>query len=168
MPIFSNRRLRSMLTELDDRLDSSKKKDLLQRLGHKDSSLALAAEAELSLLWALRKSVEIEIEPTLSGTSRKLEALSPDLFSHAPTVIEITAVSDDGFSGYNNMKRISEKIFHFSNSVRRKFGRYLEITFFNIDYWRDGRFYREIRAEEGFEINDHTKQIIRAWIQNNT
>src|SRR3954452_10736024 len=99
MPIFARRRLQSMLEDLGPLMSSAKANDLLARLEHKDAKAALAAEVELGLLWSIGQVAHLRIEPVLEGSSSRPDAFSDNLFAQGSAVIEITAISDDTFSG---------------------------------------------------------------------
>src|SRR5882724_9496642 len=119
MPVFARRRLQSMLDGLAPLLSFDKAKDILMRLEHKNAKDALAAEVELGLLWSISQIAHLEIEPILVGAPARPDAHSRDLFAGKPAVIEITAISDDTFSGQADMDRAANIISQFANRIRK-------------------------------------------------
>lgn len=82
MPIFARRRIQSMLDEIRPLLNSeSKYKDLVNRLNADQTDQAMPGEIELSLLWALSKIGDIEVEPEWFGGTRLPDAYSNNLLS---------------------------------------------------------------------------------------
>ena len=66
---------------------------------------------------------DLQIDPVLDSSARP-DALSHKLFGSAgPAIIEITALSDDVFSGETDMERAANIVCQFANRVRRGFGR---------------------------------------------
>lgn len=63
-----------MLDDLLGHMDSVKVNELLSRLEHCSADTALAAEAELAMLWAVSRVAHLEVEPALVGT-RRLRAM---------------------------------------------------------------------------------------------
>lgn len=61
-----------MLTELSALLDSEKFEDIKARLSHSDTKTALAAEGELSVLWAISRVAHLEPEPLLPNGHRPM------------------------------------------------------------------------------------------------
>ena len=68
-----------MLDELSRHITATKANDLLARLEHRKTSAALAAEAELSMLWAISRVAHLTIEPTLPGSNRHPDASTNNL-----------------------------------------------------------------------------------------
>lgn len=71
MPIFTQRRLCSMLTEFSSQLTPDKFNELVSRLEHVNTRTALAAEAELAVLWAASRVAHIVSEPVLPHSTRR-------------------------------------------------------------------------------------------------
>ena len=165
MPIFSRRRLHSMLTELSILVPASKANDLIARLEHVDTDAALGAEAELSMLWAISQVAHLVVEPTLPDSNRVPDAWSDNLIGTASAAIEIAALSDDSFSGNNAMKRTANIISSYANSISKDAGRHLSFEFLERSYW-DKRFYRERLVDPAFELSENTKRQLQTWIAN--
>jgi len=164
MPIFSRRRLQVMLDDL--RLlpiDEKKANDLLGRLNDKRSEQVLGAEMELALLWGIKQVADIEIEPTLTNSKRKLEAYTKELFG-TPSYIEITTLSDGNLSGEKKMQRAARKITDFSNSVKKGTGNFLYYTFQEISFWKEDKFFRQQHITSSFELDNDQKNQLKAWI----
>src|SRR6185437_16308446 len=117
MPIFSRRRLQEMLHELGPFLTQQKANDIWSRVEHKRTSSAAAAELELGLLWTIGQVAHLEVEPAFPPKQTQIDAISKDLFG-TPAAIEITALSDDTFSGKSDMDRAANIIGQFSERVR--------------------------------------------------
>jgi len=163
MPIFARRRLRAMLDDLSAHIDSAKAKDLLSRLEHRDTDLALAAEAELSMLWAISRVAQLTVEPDLSGSPRRPDAFSDDLFKSAGAVIEVRALSDHSFSGKQAMDRTANIIANFADQRRKGAGQHLRFEFMERSYWTK-RFHRERCVDPDFELTPCIKRHLREWI----
>lgn len=163
MPIFSHRRLCLMLAELSALLDAAKHEDLRVRLAHVDTKTALAAEAELSALWAISQVAHLDPEPLL-GDGRRPDALSNDLFRSGPAVIEVRALSDDSFSGKEAMDRTANIIAGFADRLRKKAGKHLFFEFNERSYWKNG-FHRERCVDPEFRITPEIEECLRDWIK---
>jgi len=166
MPIFSLRRLSLMFEELSSFLDDRKRNDLRRRLDHIDTKTALAAEAELSMLWAISRVADMEPEPKLEG-GRRPEAKSNELFASGPSVIEVRALSDHSFSGKEAMDRtaniVSAHVDHICKRGRNKgAGAHLFFEFEEHSYW-DKSFHRERCVDPEFKLTDETKERLRLW-----
>ena len=109
MPIFARRRLSAMIDDISLLTSTSKVNDLLSRLESTNTRNALAAEAELSMLWAIAQVADVSLEPVLSN-GRRPDALSRNLFPSARAVVEVRALSDDSFSGQDAMERTANII----------------------------------------------------------
>lgn len=164
MPIFARRRLQSMLDELANYMDAGKCTDLLHRLEHKNTNSALAAEAELSMLWAISREAHLVVEPKLPASSRRPDAFSNDLFASASSVIEIRALSDDNFSGLEAMNRTANIIAGFADWLRKRAGSHLYFTFNERSYTVNNRFHRERCVSPDFELTSSVKETLRQWI----
>ena len=163
MPVFSRRRLQIMLHDLASVLTAEKANDLLHRLEHKNTQAALAAEAELSLLWATSIAAHLSIEPELSD-GRRPDAASNDLFASGPSIIEITALSDDTFSGKQAMERTANKLIAFAHRVRRGAGHKLRFEFLEESFWRDGRYHRVRCVASDFAVTPYFDAALREWL----
>ena len=96
MPIFPRRQLQLMLDELGPWLTRAKATDLVKRIDNVDPDQSIPGEYELAVGWALSKLSDLEIGPPLS--QRDPDFLAADLFPGQPSVIEVTALSDDALS----------------------------------------------------------------------
>ena len=164
MPIFSRRRLQSMLVELSNHLDTRQKASIVTRIEHRNTKTALAAEAELSLLWAISRVAHLEVEPQIPNSSRRPDASSSDLFPSAPAIIEIRALSDDSFSGKEAMDRTANIIAAFADGIRKGAGKHLYFTFNERTYW-DRRFHRERCVTMDFKLTLAIERTLTNWLK---
>ena len=155
-----------MLDDLAPLMPLAKVNDLLARIEHKSPQDALAGEFELGLLWSIRQVAHIEIEPPPTSGSSCPDAYSNDLFSSRPALIEITALSDDTFSGAADMNRAANIICQFANRVRRGSGEHLYFEFLVESYYRNGRFHRNRRITDKFKLTATLEAEVRAWLSN--
>lgn len=153
-----------MLDELREYLHAGKFMDVRRRLDHKDTKTALAAEAEISVLWAISGVAHMQPEPILPD-GRKPDAVSKDLFLSAPSVIEVTALSDHSFSGQEAMDRTANVISNFADSLKKGAGRHLYFKFNERSYYRNNRFHRERCVDPGFALTAATETQLRVWIK---
>lgn len=164
MPVFARRRLQAMLDDLAPLLSMKKANDLLARLEHKKAKDALAAEVELALLWCIQQVADLEIDPELESSSQP-DALSRGLFGSGPAVIEITALSDDTFSGRNDMERAANIVCQFSNSVRKGSAEHLYFRFLEKSSYESGRLHRRRLITPDFRLTAALKDALRTWLQ---
>jgi len=165
MPVYARRRLQAMLDDLAPLLLQPKANDLLARLEHKNVKDALAAEVELGLLWSIQQVADLEIDPVLKNSASRPDALSQKLFGSGPAVIEITALSDDTFSGENEMERAANIICQFSSRVRKGSGAHLYFQFFEVSYHDKGRYNRKRRITPDFALAPELKETLLTWLQ---
>ena len=162
MPIFARRRLQAMLDDLGPLLTPPKEADLRARLEHRQTGKVLAAEFELGLLWAIGKVAHLTIQPELPGAAP--DAISNDLFRSGPAIIEITALSDDTFSGEKDMNRAANMIAQFADRVRKGASEHLYFEFGARGYF-DGRRYHRIRLiSDAFQLTPAFKGALRSWL----
>jgi len=159
MPIFARRRLQAMLNDLGPRLTDSK--DLLARLEHKDSKPALASEFELGLLWGISQVADLKIAQQLPGRGAKPDAFSKDLFDSGPAVIEITALSDDTFSGQADMDRAANIIVQFAERIRKGAAEHLHFEFRERNVREAGRYRRIRRITPDFKLTPPVESTLR-------
>lgn len=164
MPIFTRRRLQSMLDDLSDRMDLAKLSDLRARLESKRVDQALPAEMELGVLWALSKLGEVEIEPEWFG-ARRPDAYSELLFAPAPCAVEVTAISDARLSQEDEMRRISARLCEFANTVRKGYGRHLHFTFSEESGHTPEGYVRRRRIDRDFVPDEATNQALKRWLE---
>ena len=166
MPIFARRRLRAMIDDISPLTTQSKVKDLLSRLESRDTRSALAAEAELSMVWAISQVADVSIEPLLDS-GRRPDALSSDLFRSGSAVVEVRALSDDSFSGHDPMLRTANILSASADRMAKHAGRHLAFEFMVRSY-QDGRFRRERCVDPAFELNSQIEQLLREWLSGRT
>lgn len=163
MPVFTRRRLQSMLDELSNQTDLVKLNDIRARLESKRVEQALPAEMELGVLWALSKLGELEIEPEWFG-NRRPDAYSECLFPPSTCAVEITAISDARLSQEDEMRRISARLCEFANSVRKGYGKHLHLTFGEESGYTAAGPIRRRRIDRDFTPNEATKEVLRNWL----
>lgn len=161
MSIFSRRRLQAMLNDLGPLLTAQKANDLVARLEHKRTEQAIATEYELAMSWAVSRNFSTEIEPDLFGSRPDLVAT--DLFSR-PTVIEVTALSDVGFSGENDMRRAANILTAAANRIKKGSGKHLYFTFPEHRVMRKGKSMRERRVTADFALSNALEQLLAGWL----
>jgi hypothetical protein len=164
MPIFARRRLQAMLNDLGPRMSAADATDLLKRLEHNNTQSALAAEFELALLWGINRSADLQVAPQLPASRKRPDALSADLFHSGPAVIEITALSDDTFSGEADMNRAANIMAQFSDRVRKSASKHLYFEFQEQNIRRDGRNHRIRRVTKDFELTPALKAGLQTWL----
>ena len=79
-----------MLDELSKHMNTAKANDLLARLEHRNTRAALAAEAELSMLWSISRAAHLTIEPNLPGSNQRPDASTNNLFGSGSAVVELS------------------------------------------------------------------------------
>lgn len=163
MPIFARRRLRLMLDEISTHIDNAKTNDLLSRLEHINTNAALAAEAELSMLWAISRVANLTVEPKLPNSAHRPDASSDNLFASAGAVIEVRALSDDSFSGKEAMDRTANIIAGYADQLRKGPGQHLYFEFSERSYWNKS-FHRERCVDPAFKLTSHFRRILKQWI----
>lgn len=165
MPIFARRRLQAMLDGLGPTLSVPKANDLLARLENKTTKDALAAEVELGLLWSIQQVADLEVDPKLPNSASRPDAFSGNLFGSGPAIIEITALSDDTFSGGNDMERAANIICQFANGVRKGAGAHLRFQFSEVSFYDKGRYHRKRRIATDFALTPALNDVLRTWLQ---
>jgi hypothetical protein len=164
MPIFSRRRIQSMLDDMRPVLAAKKVNDLIQRLSDaKRPEQVIGAEMELSLLWGIRQVARLEVDPALPNSTRVPEAYSEDFFG-APSYIEVTTVSDGKLAGEAHMQRAAQKMVQFANTHRKKTGKFLYFSFAELNYWEGNQYFREHHIAPDFELTDIMQAQMRAWL----
>src|SRR6202142_561278 len=164
MPIFSRRRIQSMLDEMRPQLTEAKVSSLFGGLRDKKKEQLIATEMELGLLWGIKQVAELQVDPTLPNGTRVPDAYSEDLFDE-PSYIEITTISDGKLSGEEAMQRAAQRILEYANTCRRNIGRYLHFSFDERDYWEGSQYFREHHVAPDFELTDAMKSDLKAWIE---
>lgn len=164
MPLFTRRRLQSMLTELDPFLERGKATDLVNRLNNKRILQALPAEAEVSILWALSKLGDFENEPYWWGDNHRPEAYTENLIPNQPAVIEVLAMHDASISGEEDMDRIAVQMMKCADEVRPKSGRYLYFMFGEESGYDNRRYFRRRLAPKDYMLSASASAGIQKWI----
>lgn len=152
-----------MLADLSEHLSDEKRRDLIARLDKRKADQALAAEAELGLIWALSKVGDIEVEPRLNG--RVPEALSRSLFPGKSAVIEVTALSDEGMSGEQEMQRAVELLSIEADRNRKKARNHLFFQFLEVSGSEEGRWFRRRCISPEFTVNNEIRDNISNWVK---
>jgi hypothetical protein len=152
-----------MLDDLSASLNARKVHDLLGRLENRNTDAALGAEAELAMLWAVSRVADVTVEPDLSGTARRPDAFSENLFVSAPAIVEVRALSDDSFSGKEAMDRTANIIAGYADRVSKDAGRRLYFEFMERSYW-GRRFHRERCVDPDFKLTPAIQKIIDQWL----
>jgi hypothetical protein len=163
MPIFARRRLQAMLDDLAPRLTSAKAADLHGRLEHDDTKTALAAEIELALLWGVGQVADLTVEPTLSS-GRRPDLHSSNLFASRPAFVEITAISDDTFSGAEDMDRAANIVVGLVDRVRKGASAHLHFEFLETHGYDASGYYRRRRVTSDFKLTQALENVLRGWL----
>ena len=124
MPLFARRRLATMIKDIQSLVTTSKMRNLVTDLELPDTKKALAAEAELSIVWAISQICHCCPEPKLSN-NREPDLISNDLFPSGPAIVEVRAVSDYSFSGAEAMNRTANIIANYADQIGYKSGKHL-------------------------------------------
>src|SRR6266851_4896770 len=164
MPLFSRRRLQTMLDEMRPLLEEKKASDLVGRLSdRKRPEQLIAVEMELGLLWGIKQFARLEVEPTIPNSTSVPEAYSEDFFS-MPSYIEVTTISDGKLSGEADMQRATQKIVEFANSCRKRSGNKLYFSFGERSCWEGNQYFRVHHVAPDFELTEVMKADIRDWV----
>lgn len=153
-----------MLDVIGQLLSEGQANDLFNRIENLDTSLALAAEFELGLLWALNNVTSVTLHPELTDTTKRPEAFCPELFPSAPAYVEITAVSDDTFSDRDKMERAANIISQFANRVRKGSSKHLYFHFAEKSSYENGKYRRFRRVEADFSLSTDIEVALREWL----
>jgi hypothetical protein len=164
VPIFSRRRLASMLEAIDVDLDKSKRRDLINRLESKRVDQAIPAEIELGMLWALRMLGPIEVESVRLGTRSRPDAHTEFLFPGHQCIVEITAVSDARLAQEDDMRRTASRICEAANKIRKGSGRHLHFDFGEQVSHHDRHQPRSRRVDPNFRMSASLEQALRSWL----
>ena len=162
MPIFARRRLRAMVDDVSRLTKPEKVNDLLARLESRKTRDAMAAEAELAMLWAISQVADITVEPVVGG-GRQPDALSRGLFASGSAVVEVRALSDDSFSGREDMVRTANIVASTADRFAKHAGSQLAFEFRDRSWW-DGRYRRKRCVDPNFEMSAGVEEILRSWV----
>jgi hypothetical protein len=165
MPIFARRRLQHMLGAICPKMDAATADDLVKRLENTDTRSALAAEAELALLWAISSVTDIALHPILASTKKVPEAFCEKLFSSSPAYIEVTAVSDDTFSDRQNMERAANIISQFAKQIRKGSSKHLYFQFVERSGYENGKYRRYRCITSTFQLTEPIKDTLEVWLK---
>ncbi len=178
MPIFTRRNLQRMLDDVGPFLSRSDAVELLNRLNHEiDPDKCVPAEYELALSWVIARSGKTELQPKFG--KKTPDIVSYDLFPGTKAAIEIMAISDESLSGETAMRRTSNIINNFADSVRPKANKHLHYRFLDSSDYRPvkmrvplgqfthrSKYFRTRHTSVLFELTaEHEKQI-RQWMEN--
>jgi len=152
-----------MLHELGPFLTQQKANDIWSRVEHKRTSSAAAAELELGLLWTIGQVAHLEVEPAFPPKQTQIDAISKDLFG-TPAAIEITALSDDTFSGKSDMDRAASIIGQFSERVRGGANNRLYFEFTERSFYENGQFNRVRNVTPTFTLTSTIEDQLVAWL----
>lgn len=164
MPIFTRRRLQSMLNELAPQLAGSKTQDLVSRIESKQIEQALPAELELGVIWGLGQIGPIEIEPEWYSERTAPDVLSENLFEGHQTIVEIAGLSDSALPGDKGMRNASRKLCQEANKVERGAGEFLSYFFFEETELVDQESIRRICVPESLQITEQIRHDLRSWL----
>jgi hypothetical protein len=170
MPIFSRRRLQRMIDDLGATLPETKSREMIGRLDGKNTKHAMSTEAELALTWAVGRVRHIVIEPEFKSTTKRIDLAAYMMFGTEPAAVEITALSDDNFSGREDMERAASIISQCANRYRKKAERHLHFTFANsgsyvIDARTKRSSYRRVRhVSPIYKLIPEHDAVIRTWV----
>jgi hypothetical protein len=164
MPIFSRRRIQSMLDNVRPLLTAKKVNDLTGRLSDKKRPEQLiAVEMELGLLWGIKQLAQLEVDPAIPDSNRVPEAYSKDFFG-TPSYTEVTTISDGKLAGEADMQRAAQKMVEFANACRKRSGSHLYFSFGQKNYWEGNQYFREHNIAPDFELTEAMKADINAWV----
>jgi len=164
MPIFTRRRLQSMLNELAPQLAGSKTQDLVNRIESKQIEQALPAELELGVIWGLGQIGPIEVEPEWYSERTAPDVLSENLFEGHQTIVEIAGLSDSALPGDKGMRNASRKLSLEANKIQRGAGEFLSYFFFEETELVDQESIRRICVPESLKVSEHLRNNLRAWL----
>ncbi|MBX3491041.1 hypothetical protein [Parvibaculum sp.] len=153
-----------MADDLLTQIAPAKLNALVALLDNKRPKAALAAEAELSLLWAISRVAHIEVEPKLPNSSHRPDVFSRDLFVSTNCVVEIRALSDDSFSGQEAMDHTAEIVANYADRFQKRASDHLYFEFADRSYW-DTKFRRERCVDPNFELSCSARLLLRDWIR---
>lgn len=153
-----------MLDEIGKYLDAEKRSDLVNRLNNKRVEQSLPAEAELAVLWMLRDLEVFEIEPFWWAEGKKPDLYVEGLIPVVPSVVEVTAVSDNSMSGEKNMDSCARELMRVADKFERGIGKYLYFTFSEAAHRKRGIRIREILAPKEYRASPEVERIVRDWI----
>jgi hypothetical protein len=125
----------------------------------------LSAELELGLLWSLKQVAEIEIAPVIPNSASRPDAFSANLFPRAPAYVEITALSDDTFSGQVAMTRTANIISQFSERLRKGSSKHLYFEFQEHRYYDNGRYHRVRGVSGNFQLAPPLEAALNDWLK---
>lgn len=133
MAILTRRRLQSIINDLfgNDGAASPKRKDIVNRLNNQiDPKQTLGAEYELIVLWMLRNSKQMEIEPEWCAGASRPDAYTDSIFRDGlGELSEITAIGNGRAKEEDGMRAASRKLVEAANKIEKGVGAYLHFTF---------------------------------------
>ncbi|MFN3857469.1 MAG: hypothetical protein ACK4RV_06930 [Caulobacter sp.] len=165
MPLFSRRRLQSMLDELSPLMGPEKARDLLARLENKRVDQVLPAEIELALIWSMATLGELEIEPLWWGDGSRPDVYTEFLIVGEPVAIEIAAPNDNVINGEEAMDRVAQQIGSFVSHLQKGEGNYLRYRFREMSGYEGGKYFRRRLAPDQYELSAAAETVIRDWVE---
>lgn len=171
MAIFARRRLQTMIDDLAPYLAAKKVGELIKYLDGSNTTQAMSAEAELSLTWAVSQASAIVVEPDIPGTSSKVDLVAHHLFPTALTAVEITALSDDSFSGREVMERAASIITQTAKRFHKAVEPHLHFSFNETSSYQKNRrtgrsqLKRQRTVSDKYTMTAEHEEIIRTWVR---
>jgi hypothetical protein len=148
-----------MLTEISKYTDEDRFSGLCRDINDKNTKKAFGAEAEFAVLWAISRVAHMEPQRALAG-KKTPDAASDDLFLSGPSVVEVTAVSDDGIAGKEAMERAANMI-----SNRKSAGGHLHFQFNERSYYQNNHYHRKPCADPAFALTPAIEARLRDLIK---
>ncbi|SDC84219.1 hypothetical protein SAMN05444678_10681 [Sphingomonas sp. YR710] len=162
MPIFTRRRIQTML---DDLIGIAAPSQFIGRLNDKRFENALPAEAELALVWATSRLGGFESEPVwYSPEGRLPEGISTALFPGHDTVFDVKAVSDRVIPGVVGMRTISAKLVEAANKARKGAGKNLRFFFYERRDYQNPKLHRSIYAPPDHVLGEAALRTLAQFV----
>lgn len=145
-----------------------KRRDIVNRLNDaKRPEQALGAEYELLVLWMLRESGHLEIEPEWCAGASRPDAYSEGIFIDGTgEICEVTAISDNRAKEEDGMRAASQRLVAAANKIKKGSGRYL---YFNYQHeWEhiEGRSVRVRQIPADLEITPYIECGLNELLRN--
>ncbi|MFN3835055.1 MAG: hypothetical protein ACK4NO_04040 [Glycocaulis sp.] len=168
MAIFARRRITKMLADIEPKLSGPKRANFVRELEDSTARVALAAECELAVLWALGSLDQtLVIEPDDVAGDKRPDGVLSDLFMGEATVVEITAISDQNMARQDKVDRAANIIINYCNSVKRGSGEHLSFMFGEKreygKWWVD----RTPFVLDEFSLTEDDEYLIKEWLLKN-
>ncbi|ODT74150.1 MAG: hypothetical protein ABS76_37605 [Pelagibacterium sp. SCN 64-44] len=138
-------------------LAQDKRRDLVRRLNDaKRPEQALGAEYELLVLWMLRESGELEIEPEWCAGNSRPDGYSEGTFMDGRgEIFEVTAISDGRMKEEDSMRAASQRLVEAANKIKKGSGRNLYFNY--LEEWEsiEGRRVRVRQIPSDLKITPY-------------